>query len=203
MAVYKKPLYDKDGNQIYPDVGLELDEVIYGDDPGQAETPSPWIETGDIKDGQITSNLLKGWSTANTTDEWVPVATSSRELQHRLIKPFNADGTIPTTAIADGAVTNAKIDWSTTARPIYYRGQDWATSWTFSYNVFNPQLIFVAWQNAIAMFVRIYDQIYKVFQTTSATVTASINTTNHTWTLSTSNTGVVNVLELRNTKTGG
>ena len=114
-----------------------------------------------------------------------------------------ADGTIATGDIADGAITNAKIDWSTTSRPIYYRGQDWATSWTFSYNVFNPQLIFVAWQSSVAMFARIYDQIYKVFQNGGSTVTSSINTTNHTWTLSTSNTGIVNVLELRNTKTGG
>lgn len=69
MAVYKKPLYDKDGNQIYPDVGLELDEVIYGDDPGQVETPSPWIETGDIKDNQITSaKIADGAITASKVD---------------------------------------------------------------------------------------------------------------------------------------
>lgn len=103
--------------------------------------------------------------------------------------------------IKDGAVSNAKIDWSSTSRPIYYRGTDWAKSWTFKYNVYHPQLIFVAWDTAVAMFVRIYNQIYKVFQTTSRTVTTSIDTTNHTWTLSTDNTGVVNVLELRNTKT--
>lgn len=108
---------------------------------------------------------------------------------------------VQTNMIADGAVSNAKIDWSSTSRPIYYRGTDWAKSWTFKYNVYHPQLIFVAWDTAVAMFVRIYNQIYKVFQTTSNTVTTSIDTTNHTWTLSTSNTGVVNVLELRNTKT--
>lgn len=108
---------------------------------------------------------------------------------------------VQTNMIADGAVSNAKIDWSSTSRPIYYRGTDWAKSWTFKYNVYSPQLIFVAWDTAVAMFVRIYNQIYKVFQTTSLTVTTSIDTTNHTWTLSTSSTGVVNVLELRNTKT--
>ena len=109
---------------------------------------------------------------------------------------------VQTNMIADGAVTDAKIDWGSTSRPIYYRGKDWAKSWTFSYDVYHPQLIFVAWDTAVAMFVRIYNQIYKVFQTTSKTVTTSINTTNKTWTLSTSNTGVVNVLELRNIKTG-
>lgn len=30
---YKKQLKDKDGNTIYPDVGLNLDDVVYSDDP--------------------------------------------------------------------------------------------------------------------------------------------------------------------------
>ena len=109
---------------------------------------------------------------------------------------------VQTNMIADGAVTNAKIDWSSTSRPIYYRGTDWARSWTFNYDAYHPQLIFVAWESSTAMFARIFDKIYKVFQDGGNTVTSSINKTNHTWTLSTSNTGVVNVLELRNTKTG-
>lgn len=112
------------------------------------------------------------------------------------------NGAITTDKIADRAVSNAKIDWSSTSRPVYYRGKDWAMSWTFKYDSYSPQLIFVAWYDAVAMFVRIYNQIYKVFQTTSRTVTTSIDTTNYTWTLSTSHSGVVNVLELRNTKTG-
>ena len=33
MAI-KKQLKDKDGNTIYPDVGLDLDSVVYSDDPG-------------------------------------------------------------------------------------------------------------------------------------------------------------------------
>ena len=109
---------------------------------------------------------------------------------------------VQTNMIANGAVTNAKIDWSSTSRPIYYRGTDWARSWTFKYDEYYPQLIFVAWESSTAMFVRIFHQIYKVCQNGSHTVTSSIDTTNHTWTLSTSNTGVINVLELRNTKTG-
>lgn len=109
---------------------------------------------------------------------------------------------VQTNMIADGAVSNAKIDWSSTSRPIYYRGTDWAKSWTFKYDAYHPQLIFVAWSTSVAMFARIWDQIYKVFQNGGHTITSSIDKTNHTWTLSTDNTGVVNVLELRNTKTG-
>ena len=113
-----------------------------------------------------------------------------------------ANNSVGTSQLINSSVTSDKINWSTTSRPIYYRGKDWASSWTFSYDVYHPQLIFVAWYDAVAMFVRIYSQIYKVFQTTSKTVTTSINTNNKTWTLSTSHSGVVNVLELRNTKTG-
>ena len=109
---------------------------------------------------------------------------------------------VQTNMIANGAVTNDKIDWGSTSRPIYYRGKDWAKSWTFKYDRYSPQLIFVAWDRAIAIFARIWDSIYKVFQTTSRTVNTSIDTTNYTWTLSTDNTGIITVLELKNIKTG-
>ena len=33
MTTYKKQLKDKDGNTIYPDVGIDLDNVVYSDDP--------------------------------------------------------------------------------------------------------------------------------------------------------------------------
>lgn len=112
------------------------------------------------------------------------------------------NGAVTTDKIPNGAVLNTKIDWSSTSRPIYYRGKDWDRSWTFKYDRYSPQLIFVAWSTSTAMFARVWDTIYKVFQNGGRTVTSSIDTTNHTWTLSTDNTGVVNVLELKNTKTG-
>lgn len=113
-----------------------------------------------------------------------------------------ADNSVGTSQLINSSVTSDKINWSSTSRPIYYRGNDWAMSWTFSYDAYHPQLIFVAWESSTAMFARIWDKIYKVFQDGDHTVTSSIDNTNHTWTLSTSNTGVINVLELRNTKTG-
>ena len=113
-----------------------------------------------------------------------------------------ANNSVGTSQLINSSVTSDKIDWSSTSRPIYYRGKDWAKSWTFKYDAYSPQLIFVAWSNSTAMFARIWDHIYKVFQNGGHTITSSINKTNHTWTLSTDNTGVVNVLELRNTKTG-
>lgn len=49
MATYKKQLKDKDGNTIYPDVGLNLDDVVYSDDPTEpVGSIDPWIDAGDI-----------------------------------------------------------------------------------------------------------------------------------------------------------
>lgn len=49
MATYKKQLHDKDGNTIYPDVGIDLDDVVYSDDPTEPiETPAPWINPSDM-----------------------------------------------------------------------------------------------------------------------------------------------------------
>ena len=46
---YKKQLRDKDGNVIYPDVGLNLDDAVYSDDPTEpVDSPEPWIEPGDV-----------------------------------------------------------------------------------------------------------------------------------------------------------
>ena len=106
-----------------------------------------------------------------------------------------ANNSVGTSQLINSSVTSDKIDWSSTSRPIYYRGKDWAKSWTFNYDAYSPQIIFVAWSTSTAMFARIWDTIYKVFQNGGHTVTTSIDTTNHTWTLSTNNTGVDNVLE--------
>ena len=59
MATYKKQLKDKDGNTIYPDVGLDLDSVVYSDDPTEpVENPEPWIESGDITDDAVTDDKI-------------------------------------------------------------------------------------------------------------------------------------------------
>ena len=113
-----------------------------------------------------------------------------------------ANNSVGTSQLINSSVTSDKIDWSSTSRPIYYRGKDWAKSWTFNYDAYSPQIIFVAWSTSTAMFARIWDYIYKVFQNGGHTITSSIDKTNHTWTLSTNNTGVITVLELKNTKTG-
>lgn len=66
MAI-KKQLKDKDGNTIYPDVGLDLDSVVYSDDPTQTTTPDPWIETGDITNNAVTSDKVNLTTVTSTT----------------------------------------------------------------------------------------------------------------------------------------
>lgn len=55
MAI-KKQLKDKDGNTIYPDVGLNLDDVVYSDDPTEEiAPPTAWVESGDINFSTFSS----------------------------------------------------------------------------------------------------------------------------------------------------
>lgn len=62
MATYKKQLLDKDGNVIYPDVGLNLDKVVYSDDPTEPlGDVSPWVSGSDILPNTISSGNID-WS---------------------------------------------------------------------------------------------------------------------------------------------
>lgn len=96
MATRYVTLKDSNGDTIYPQSVIA--QVANGEITGDL-----------IANNTITSDKLKGFLTANTTDTWVPVTTGTGEIQHRVIAPLNADGTIPTSAIADGAVTDAKL----------------------------------------------------------------------------------------------
>lgn len=64
------------------------------------------VTTTNIQDGAITSVKLNDFNTANTVDTWVPVASNSK-LQHRVIKPFNADGSVPASAVASDVAKTA------------------------------------------------------------------------------------------------
>ena len=66
MATYKKQLKDKDGNTIYPDVGLNLDDVVYSDDPTEpVGNPSPWILPSDISLKYMTARGTYGDTNVN------------------------------------------------------------------------------------------------------------------------------------------
>lgn len=62
MTAYKKQLLDKDGNVIYPDVGIDLDDMVYSDDPTEpVSTPIPWVSGSDILPNTISSGNID-WS---------------------------------------------------------------------------------------------------------------------------------------------
>lgn len=56
------------------------------------------VTNANLQDGSITAPKFSNFNTANTVDTWVPVAASS-DIQHRVIKAFNADGSIPRSAM--------------------------------------------------------------------------------------------------------
>lgn len=75
------------------------------------------IADNTITGSKITSHTIDntkilGLPTVNTIDSWVPVMHGN-ELQYRVIKPFNADGSIPSSAIANNAIKSTNIDWAT------------------------------------------------------------------------------------------
>ena len=77
----------------------DQDKVLKGD--GTWDT----VDTAGLADGSVTPAKLAGFSTANTASTWVPVSSNDGlRLEHRRIKPFNADGSIPISAIENGEV---------------------------------------------------------------------------------------------------
>lgn len=93
MATYKKQLQDKDGNTIYPDVGIDLDNVVYGDDPTTPTTVTPWVNTDDIQDGAVTSDKIDFTTFTISPDPVLAgVYTLSGTTYNRYIKRVKVDG---------------------------------------------------------------------------------------------------------------
>lgn len=55
------------------------DDAVFWEEGASSETPSPWIETGDIKDGQITSAKIADGAVTDAKIDWssMPVATGA------------------------------------------------------------------------------------------------------------------------------
>ena len=60
MATYTKQLKDKDGNIIYPDVGIPLGDAVFSDDPTEITQPNGWITSNDLADNSVSSDKLQG-----------------------------------------------------------------------------------------------------------------------------------------------
>lgn len=118
MATKYVTLKDSNGDTLYPQaVATNLVNFAgatssaagaSGIVPAPAAGDQNKVLKGDGTWGLIGAYNLDDFSTANTADTWMLVGANEK-IQHRVVKPFNADGSIPTSAIADGAVTGAKL----------------------------------------------------------------------------------------------
>ena len=103
------------------------------------------VTTANVQDGAITSNKLNDFNTANTADTWVPVGNSGK-LQHRVIKPFNSDGSIPRTAMGFDTPTVEALN-SNTTNTGYWKKLCSLTVDTHAQGQFVYLKIFLGWGN--------------------------------------------------------
>lgn len=143
-----------------------------------------------------------------TTDRFGNYTTSAVISQGTAIFRIGTDGYVYNQeqrclSTADLPITSQNIDWATTDRPVFWRGQDWARSWSFKFNYFKPQLIFVAWAQSSVILARTYDgganRVHELSKKGSGTYSWSVS--GNTMTVNTDNTGVLSLLELSNVRT--
>lgn len=114
---YKKQLRDKDGNVVYPDVGLNLDDVVYSDDPTEEITPpTAWVESGDIDFSTFAVGNTSPTTLSGTTSS---VGTSWKNLSGSYTTPHT--GAYFITAVVSGGAagttafqTNMRVRKGTT-----------------------------------------------------------------------------------------
>lgn len=88
-----------------------------------------------------------------------------------------------------------------TDRPVFKNMTDWLTSWTVNYTFNKPQLFMIHWSNSDAILARTGNTGFIVHKNGSENLTISVNSTNHTVTITASNTGVLSYIELNNVLT--
>lgn len=114
MATYRKQLHDKDGNTIYPDVGIDLSEVVYADDPTEpVPSPTAWVGADDIEDGAVKVAKID-WDTIipqNTgTTYALPMKYKGKTIYARRFSgTFNLSGTYRSQITLLASETSAKI----------------------------------------------------------------------------------------------
>lgn len=99
MATYKKQLKDKDGNTIYPDVGVDLTNVVLSDDSSSVVEPTGWVFANDLGSYSVTTAKIA--SSAVTSAKIASSAVTSAKL---------GSSAVTTAKIAAKAVTEDKID---------------------------------------------------------------------------------------------
>lgn len=138
MATYKKQLQDKDGNTIYPDVGIDLDNVVYSDDPTAPTTVTPWVNTNDIQDGAVTSNKIDSTTfasasainTLNQSQSWsAPGDIDLLSVSINLSSPSNVyiNGSAAAKMTTVGARLVISVDNTAVLDQIYSSQTSWVT----------------------------------------------------------------------------
>lgn len=88
MATYKKQLKDKNGNTIYPDVGLNLDDVVYSDDPTTPiEPPVVELFSGSANGDVTLSERIDNFAYVEIFGEEV----GGRKVYVKLLSPATSD----------------------------------------------------------------------------------------------------------------
>jgi hypothetical protein len=107
---YKKQLKDKNGNVIYPDVGLNLDAVVYSDDPTVVEPePTAYIGTDEIEDGAVTPSKISS-ATYSTSEQVVGTWIDGKPIYRKVIAG-DATGTSFSVGIGDNDIDSIiKLD---------------------------------------------------------------------------------------------
>jgi hypothetical protein len=76
----------------------------------------------------IGANHFNDFNTANTTATWVPVANGNT-IQHRVIKAFNSDGTIPSSALSISNSTEAHLGSSSAWHMWIFNFSNYTSGW--------------------------------------------------------------------------
>ena len=81
-----------------------------------------------LKNNCIGTNHFNNWSTANSTDTWMLVANGNN-INHRVVKPFNSDGTIPSSALSISNSTQAHLGSSSAWHMLYLTWSNSSSGW--------------------------------------------------------------------------
>ena len=86
------------------------------------------VTTANLQDGCVTAAKLNDRNTANTTDTWMLVLNGDK-IQHRVVKKFNSDGSIPSSALSISNSTEAHLGSSSAWHMLYLTWSNSSSGW--------------------------------------------------------------------------
>lgn len=174
-----------------------------GISPTATVTPTTSGATISITDAQgtTTANITNGVDGTDGTDGVTPSISATASVN-------STTGTPAVTVTKSGTDTNPNFDFAFSGlkgetpdvsnRPVYKNMQDWLSTWTVNYTYNKPQLFMLHWSNSDAILARTANTGFIVHKNGTENVTITVNSTNHTVTITASNTGILSYIELNN-----